>query len=88
MSITEADRYEMHAKFIEVFGDKVAHTAMGQMKPADWDSVARKSDIQILQTQIDALRVSFSHMTTAMWAMCSIMVAGFVGLTTLIIARL
>lgn len=61
MSITEADRFQMHAKFIEVFGEDVANTAMEQIKPIDWDDFARKSDIERIERRLDRLDRLDSH---------------------------
>ena len=81
MSISEAQRFEMHTALRKVMGDEVADTMMEYMPPVSWADVARKSDIEHLHARIDRL-------TSAMWAVTGIFSASFIALFTLIATKL
>ena len=80
MSISEAQRFEMHSSLRKVMGDDVANTLMEHLPPMGWADVARKSDIDHLDKRIDGV-------IAGMWAMGAIMCTGFIGLFTLIATK-
>ena len=61
MTVTEANRFEMHLKLRDMMGDDVADTLMEHLPPAGWADVARKSDIDNLAALMDARFVGIGH---------------------------
>ena len=55
MTITEAQRFEMHLGLRDKLGDDVANTLMEHLPPSGWSDVARTHDIDRLDTKIDAV---------------------------------
>ena len=55
MSVSEAQRFEMHTALRKVMGDEVADTMMEYMPPVGWSDVARKSDIDRLDLRLDQI---------------------------------
>lgn len=92
MSITEAQRFEMHAGLRAHLGDDVANSLMEHLPPSGWSDVARKSDLDVVEKRIDQLEHHMEQRFTAviagMWAMGTAMFAGFVGLFTLIATKI
>ena len=87
MPITEADRFEMHLEFRKFLGDKVAETLMEHLPPLGWADVARRSDIDHLGDQFADLKATTRSLAAGMWALGSLMSAGFIGLFTLIATK-
>ncbi len=52
MTITEAQRFEMHLGLRKVMGDDVANTLMEHLPPSGWADVARKHDITLVEHEI------------------------------------
>lgn len=52
MTITEAERFELHQGFIEVLGKERAATIMAMLPPAGWADVATKHDLVALEERI------------------------------------
>lgn len=88
MAVTEADRFEMHLEFRKILGDKVAETLMEHLPPLGWADVARRSDINHLRDQFADLKASTRNLAAGLWAVGSLMSAGFIGLFTLIATKL
>ena len=88
MAVTEADRFEMHLEFRKILGDKVAETLMEHLPPLGWADVARRSDIDHLRDQFAHLKASTRNLAAGLWAVGSLMSAGFIGLFTLIATKL
>ncbi len=55
MSVSEAQRFEMHTALRKVMGDEVADTMMEYMPHFGWSDVARKSDIDRLDLRLDQI---------------------------------
>lgn len=81
MSVSEAQRFEMHTQLRHVMGEEVADTMMEYMPPFGWSDVARKSDLDQLDKRIDRL----FH---GLWALGAMTASGFIGMFTLIITKL
>lgn len=95
MSVSEAQRFEMHTALRKVMGDEVADTMMEYMPPFGWSDVARKSDIDRLDLRLDQIDVRFEQIdkrfasvVAALWALGTITVGGFASLFAVIVARL
>ena len=80
MAITETQRFEMHLGLRTTVGDNVADILMEHLPPSGWGDVARKSDIEHLDSRIKGV-------IAGMWAMGSIMCAGFIGLFAVIATK-
>jgi hypothetical protein len=80
IAVTEAQRYEMHSSLKSLMGDEVANTMMEHLPPFGWADVARKSDIDRLDSRIDSL-------ISALWVAAGIFTACFIGLFTLIATK-
>jgi len=52
MTITEAQRFEMHLGLRKSMGDDVANILMEHLPPSGWTDVARKHDITLLEHEI------------------------------------
>jgi len=52
MTITEAQRFEMHLGLRKSMGDDVANTLMEHLPPSGWTDVARKHDITMVEHEI------------------------------------
>lgn len=57
MTITEAQRFEMHLGLRDKLGDDVANTLMEHLPPSGWSDVARTHDIDRLDDRISSLEV-------------------------------
>ena len=55
MTITEAQRFEMHLGLRDKLGDDVANTLMEHLPPSGWSDVARTHDIDRLDDRISSL---------------------------------
>ena len=92
MTVTEANRFEMHLKLRDMMGDDVADTLMEHLPPAGWADVARKSDVDNLKSVTDLRFTSIdsrlSGIVAGMWTMGAVFTAAFVGLFTLIATKL
>ena len=102
MSVSEAQRFEMHTALRKVMGDEVADTMMEYMPPFGWSDVARKSDIDRLDLRLDQIdkRLDqidkrfgqvdkrFTGIVGGLWALGTLSATGFIGLFTLIVTKL
>lgn len=88
MSISEADRLEMRLELKKFLGDKVAETLMEHLPPMGWADVTRRSDIDHLRDQLADFKATTRGLAAGMWALGSLMSAGFIGLFTLIATKL
>ena len=87
MTITEADRFEMHLELRKFLADKVAETLMEHLPPSGWGDVARRSDIDHLRDQFADLKATTCGLAAGMWALGSLTAAGFIGLFTVIATK-
>ena len=53
MSITEAQRFEMHQGLRNNLGEAVANTLMEHLPPSGWSDVARVKDLEGLETRVN-----------------------------------
>ena len=62
MTISEAQRFEMHRALKKSLGDAVADSLMEHLPPSGWDDVARTRDIDLLDRRISSLENSFTEL--------------------------
>ena len=87
ISVTEAQRYEMHSSLKSLMGDEVANTMMEHLPPFGWADVARKSDIDRLDARIDRLDSRIDSLISTLWVAAGIFTACFIGLFSLIATK-
>ena len=58
------------------------------LPPLGWADVARKSDVDHLRSQIADLKSATRSLAAGLWALGTMMSAGFIGLFTLIATKL
>lgn len=56
MAIDEGPRHRLYQRLDEVLGSHEATTLMGLLPPVGWADVATKQDLNILRTEMQALR--------------------------------
>ena len=56
MVITEAQRFDMHAKLRQELGEEVADTLMEHLPPVGWGDVATKTDLVVVSKDVAMLR--------------------------------
>lgn len=78
----------MHAGLRAKLGDEVADTMMEYMPPVGWADVARRSDIERVDSRLDHLEKRIDAVVTGLWALGSLTFTGFVGLFALIATKL
>jgi len=61
MSITEAERFTMHAGLQENLGEEVANILMEHLPPVGWADVATKHDLIAFETRTDMRFVSLEE---------------------------
>lgn len=88
MVVSEDQRFQMHLGLRELLGDDVASTLMEHLPPYGWADVARKSDIDRLDSRLDNLDSRLGGVIAGMWAIGSIMMTGFIGLFAIIAIKL
>ena len=79
-------------RYIQLCGREVADTMMEYMPPVSWADVARKSDIDRLNHQLEVVENRLDQridgVVHGLWALGAITVGGFVGLFALIATKL
>jgi len=55
MTISEAQRFEMHLGLRNTLGDVVANSLMEHLPPSGWSDVARTGDIDRINARMDRL---------------------------------
>lgn len=92
MTISEAQRFELHAGLRKVMGDEVANTLMEHLPPSGWADVARESDIDRLESRIDTAERRLDNridgVVKGLWALGSLMVTCFIGTISMIATKL
>lgn len=58
MSVSEAQRFELHRALQNLLGDDVSHTLMEHLPPSGWGDLARMRDIIEMEKRIDS-RLAF-----------------------------
>lgn len=66
MTISEAQRFEMHLGLRKALGDDVANSLMEHLSPSGWSDVARTSDIDRLDLRIDHLEARLDRLEAEM----------------------
>ena len=64
MTITQADRFEMHSGLQQALGDNVANILMEHLPPSGWSDVARTRDIDLLRDDIQEMRTDIREMNS------------------------
>ena len=64
MTITQADRFEMHSGLQQALGDNVANILMEHLPPSGWSDVARTRDIDLLRDDIQETRTDIREMNS------------------------
>lgn len=54
MAIDERERHRLHERLDEVLGPEEAVTLMRHLSPVGWGDVARRSDLDQLESRVDA----------------------------------
>jgi predicted nuclease with TOPRIM domain len=62
MAITESRRFDMFGALREKLGPDVAETLIEHLPPTGWGDVARRSDVDRLETQFNRLESRFSQL--------------------------
>ena len=52
MTLTQADRFEMHSGLQQALGDNVANILMEHLPPSGWSDVARTHDIDLIRNDL------------------------------------
>jgi len=54
VTVSEAKRREMHAELVKKLGASVADTLMDYLPPAGWSDLARRSDLDAMESRLKA----------------------------------
>ena len=76
MTITEAQRFEMHLGLRDKLGDDVANTLMEHLPPSGWSDVARVKDLEAVHRDIKGLRTTL-HVTIGVMITVSLGIFGY-----------
>lgn len=91
MTITEAQRFQLHLGLRTMMGDDMANTLMEHLPPMGWGDVARRSDVDLINKRIDALEHRLDKridgVVAGLWALAAITCAGFIGMFALIATK-
>jgi len=89
MTISEAQRFEMHLGLRNILGDEVANSLMEHLPPSGWSDVARTGDIDRIDARIDRLeaemREGFKSVRTSMRFIIGSMLTVAAGIVALLI---
>ena len=53
VTMSEAQRFEMHLELKRILGDDVADNLMEYLPPTSWSDVARKRDIDVIERRLN-----------------------------------
>lgn len=56
VSVSEQQRFEMHAGLKSILGVEMANTLMEHLPPSGWSDVARQRDVEDVRREMDGLR--------------------------------
>lgn len=89
MTISEAQRFEMHLGLRNILGDEVANSLMEHLPPSGWSDVARTGDIDRIDARINRLeaemREGFKSVRTSMRFIIGSMLTVAAGIVALLI---
>ncbi len=88
MTISEAQRFEMHLGPRNTLGDVVANSLMEHLPPSGWSDVARTGDIDRIDTRIDRLEADMREGFQSIRSSMRLMVGSFVAVSIGIIVML
>ena len=88
MTISEAQRFEMHLGLRNTLGDVVANSLMEHLPPSGWSDVARTGDIDRIDTRIDRLEADMRDGFQSIRSSMRVMVGSFVAVSIGIIVML
>ena len=80
MTISEAQRFEMHLGLRKALGDDVANSLMEHLPPSGWSDVARTSDIDRIDVRIDHLEARLDRLEARLDRLEMEMREGFPGI--------
>ena len=84
MTPTEAQRFELRERLIELLKEKPANTLMESLPPMDWNELATKGDLEALEERVNT---RFDSFRVELGAKIDTGLAGVRGETKLSIAR-
>ena len=89
MTISEAQRFEMHLGLRNLLGDEVANSLMEHLPPSGWSDVARTGDIDRIDARIDRLEADmkegFQSVRSSMRVMVGSLVAVSIGIIVMLV---
>ena len=88
MTISEAQRFEMHLGLRNILGDEVANSLMEHLPPSGWSDVARTGDIDRIDARIDRLEADMKEGFQSVRSSMRVMVGSFVAVSIGIIVML
>lgn len=88
MTVSEAQRFEMHLGLRNILGDEVANSLMEHLPPSGWSDVARTGDIDRLEARIDRLEADMKEGFQSVRSSMRVMVGSFVAVSMGIIVML
>ena len=88
MTISEAQRFEMHLGLRNTLGDVVANSLMEHLPPSGWSDVARTADIDRIDARIDRLEADMKEGFQSIRSSMRVMVGAFVAVSIGIIVML
>lgn len=88
MTVSEAQRFEMHLGLRNILGDEVANSLMEHLPPSGWSDVARTGDIDRLEARIDRLEADMKEGFQSVRSSMRVMVGSFVAVSIGIIVML
>lgn len=88
MTISEAQRFEMHLGLRNLLGDEVANSLMEHLPPSGWSDVARTGDIDRIDARIDRLETEMKEGFQSVRSSMRVMVGSFVAVSIGIIVML
>ncbi len=88
MTISEAQRFEMHLGLRNLLGDEVANSLMEHLPPSGWSDVARTGDIDRIDARIDRLEADMKEGFQSVRSSMRVMVGSFVAVSIGIIVML
>lgn len=88
MTISEAQRFEMHLGLRNILGDEVANSLMEHLPPSGWSDVARTVDIDRIEARIDRLEADMKEGFQNIRSSMRVMVGSFVAVSIGIIVML